>query len=133
MKLTIEITDNFEKTQQQFSSFFNLLKIQFYDANHRAGEGTDKSHELPLNSEWSSYLTKNCSIDLSENMKVSEFEKLFSETTGVGVQVFRKSNTAWLQTIATDSWSLKEQQLKSEEMERPVQESVEPEDYHEQK
>jgi hypothetical protein len=133
MKLTIEITDNFEKTQQQFSSFFPLLKIEFYDSRHKAGEGTHKSHELPFSSEWSSFISKNTSIQLLENMKVSEFEKLFSETTGLGVQVFRKSKSAWLQTIATDSWTLHEQQLKAEEMENPVDDSIEPEDYHEQK
>jgi hypothetical protein len=42
-------------------------------------------------------------------MKVGAFEQLFHESFGLNVQVFRKSYGKWLQTWATDVWSLKEQ------------------------
>jgi hypothetical protein len=42
-------------------------------------------------------------------MKVHEFEKAMESTFGLHVQVFRKSGNVWLETSATDGWTLDEQ------------------------
>jgi hypothetical protein len=40
---------------------------------------------------------------------VSKVEMGFQESFGISVQVFRKSGKVWLETSATDCWTLEEQ------------------------
>jgi len=133
MILNIQQTDTFENTQTQFASFFPNLKIVFYDAKHIAGQGSTKEHELENTTAWNSFITEDLKFVFTGEISVSAFEQLVATETGVAVQVFRKSKNAWLQTIATDQWSLDEQQAKSVEMDSPIDEQEELEDYHEQK
>ena len=51
-------------------------------------------------------------------MKVAELENAFAKSFGFAVQVFRKSGNVWLQTTATDDWTLEEQNLKATEIEK---------------
>jgi hypothetical protein len=44
-------------------------------------------------------------------MTVNYLEQTFSNTYGLGVQVFRKAGHNWLETIETDSLTLEEQNL----------------------
>jgi hypothetical protein len=58
-------------------------------------------------------------------MTVAELERLFVENFGLNAQVFRRSGTLWLQTSATDNWTLAEQNRKgghSEQLAREKQE-----------
>lgn len=48
-------------------------------------------------------------IEIKALTTVAELENMFTETFGLPVQVFRKSNNVWLQTITTDNWTLSEQ------------------------
>lgn len=132
MILKIQKTDSFDTTQTQFSSFFPNLKIVFYNAKYVVAEGSAKDHELSNTTSWSTYISENKEFVFTGEVSVSAFEQLLSEQTGVAVQVFRKSKNTWLQTIATDQWSLDEQQAKSVEMDSPINEQEELEDYHEQ-
>ena len=63
-------------------------------------------------------------------MTVKEMEADFQDKLKIGVHVFRKSGINWLQTGATDNWTLAEQNTHAKEMleELPKEE---PEDYHE--
>ncbi|MBK6949217.1 MAG: hypothetical protein IPH16_15200 [Haliscomenobacter sp.] len=51
-------------------------------------------------------------------MTVREFEQAFYDTYGLNVQVFRRSGNIWIQTTATDSWTLAEQNRKGSSSER---------------
>lgn len=132
MKLTFSKDSKLLNVQEQFSESFPNLKIVFYDAAHVVGQGTGQDHELDHQLPLESMLKSDVIIDFNGEMRVCDFEKFVFEETGISVQVFRKSKNAWLQTIATDQWSLNEQQAKSIEMEHPVIEDSEIEDYHEQ-
>ncbi len=57
-------------------------------------------------------------ININGVMKVAELESAFSKTFGLAVQVFRKSGNVWLQTTATDEWTLAAQNQKAMEMEK---------------
>lgn len=57
-------------------------------------------------------------ININGVMKVAELESAFSKTFGLAVQVFRKSVNVWLQTTATDEWTLAAQNQKAMEMEK---------------
>ena len=50
--------------------------------------------------------------EVKEDMKVSDFEKMFHDKFGLNVQVFRKSGNLWMQTTSTDHWTLAEQNRK---------------------
>ena len=61
----------------------------------------------------------------------NNFESIF-RNLGFGVQVMRNSKGVWLQTSATDKWTLAEQQARAQEMAGDTQEESEIGDYHEQ-
>ena len=48
-------------------------------------------------------------VEISEDMKVSDLEKLFKDNFKLAVQVFRKSGNLWLETTMTDNWTLLQQ------------------------
>jgi len=49
---------------------------------------------------------------IDSKLPVGEFEQKFLAKYGLNVQVFRKSGNLWMQTTATDSWTLAEQNRK---------------------
>jgi len=48
-------------------------------------------------------------IIVSRQTRVSELESQFEKEFGLYVQVFRKSGRVWLETTATDNWTLEQQ------------------------
>ncbi len=104
--------------QQEFSDLFPLLKIEFYDAQHVAGEGSPPFQQLQ---DYSKTIAEVRKIDrkgdlrIYGQMKVSELEETFYELFGINIQVFRKSGHAWIQTTATDHWTLSEQMEKAKQ------------------
>lgn len=99
--------------EQQFSDQFKNLRMEFYGVEHRAGHGT-AGHALAKSSRLSEVRTKHLEgvLKISPYMTVEELENLFRDMYGLNVQVFRKSGSLWLQTTTTDSWPLKDQNLK---------------------
>jgi hypothetical protein len=55
-------------------------------------------------------------IPLEKDQKTSEFEYILAKNYGLNIQVFRKSYGTWLQTWATDGWTLQEQNDRSAKM-----------------
>lgn len=99
--------------EKQFSEQFKNLKMEFYGVEHHGGQGTacgtlNKSKKL------SEIRTKHDEgvVKISPYMTVEELEDLFRDSYGLNVQIFRKSGNVWLQTTTTDSWPLKDQNLK---------------------
>ncbi|NNF36232.1 MAG: hypothetical protein HKN68_19165 [Saprospiraceae bacterium] len=111
MKISREL--KLENIQQQFQSVFPHLKIEFYSRPHKTGEGSEVKTQI-------SNLKKVgqiCDLDeveipLNGEMTVKEFESIMEENFGLHVQVFRKSANLWLQTAATDGWTLDKQEGK---------------------
>jgi hypothetical protein len=111
MKISKEL--KLENIQQQFQSVFPHLKIEFYSRPHKTGEGSEVKTQI-------SNLMKVgeiCDLDeveipLKGEMTVKEFESVMEEKFGLHVQVFRKSANLWLQTAATDGWTLDKQEGK---------------------
>jgi len=112
------ITDNrsIASIQKEFQTHFPFLKIEFYDTEHVAGEGS------PLNLQYKDVSKtigeirkKHIEGDLSINghLRVKTLEKRFYEQYGLNVQVFRQSGNTWLQTVSTDNWTLSEQNNKA--------------------
>ena len=87
------------------------MAIEFFKTPHKIGEGSAKNllHH-------SNRFVRDCrlkqtdgELEISESMTVSELEQAFQKQFGLSIQVFRKSGNVWLETSATDAWTLVQQ------------------------
>lgn len=110
-RLKIESLLPIENVQKQFNGIFPYLKIEFFREPHVAGKGTAKNKIIDATTRLGlvQKIKKDGTIEVKAEMNVSTFEKLFEDRFGLYVQVFRKSGSIWLETSATDSWTLEQQ------------------------
>jgi len=98
-----------------FQSEFNLklpfLKIEFYKTPHKSGEGSESGLLVDPYTKIKEVSSVDSSgeLQLNPEITVENFESLLQERFGLHAQVFRKSQGVWLQTTATDSWTLTRQ------------------------
>ncbi len=97
--------------QKEFNSAFPFLKLEFF--NNRSFSRSDFSVNqlIPANRKIgdSKLSIPDEDVEISEDMKVSDLEKLFKDNFKLAVQVFRKSGNLWLETTMTDNWTLLQQ------------------------
>lgn len=109
----MEITDDRKiiSIQEEFHQKFPYLKIEFYKKPHEKGEGTPDENKVDPYKTVGEVRQKHTAGDLSihGNLKVETLENQFASDYGLYVQVYRRSKDIWLQTTATDSWTLAEQ------------------------
>mgnify|MGYP003563826774 CR=1 FL=1 len=100
--------------KREFHSLFPYLRIEFYSGHHEAGEGSPKEKQLDsdLTVEQVSGKALNEDYNILPSITVSELEAYFDENLGISAQVFRRSGNLWMQTTATDHWTLEEQNRK---------------------
>jgi len=114
----VEISDNkkLKDLQSDFNRQFPFLHLEFYSKPHEDGKPSSESdllqNDLLVGDVRDVHNNGHFAID--GNMKVGAFEQLFRDLFGLNVQVFRKSYGKWLQTWATDIWSLNEQNWRGE-------------------
>jgi hypothetical protein len=110
-----EISLNDHKTidalQKQFNGAFPYLKIEFFKKPHREGQGTGPASLYDTGMEVGRIRRAGGPgrLSVSSRMTVHAFEQQLREQCGLYVQVFRKSGNIWLETSATDNWTLEEQ------------------------
>ncbi len=117
MKIDIQDNRTIEEIKADFSAHFPGLKIEFVSHSHSDGEGSAKGDIVKGNPklwELRKFHTE-MAIQIDENWKVAELEGLFRDRFGLFIQVFRKSGKVWLETVNTDSWTLKQQMERSAE------------------
>jgi hypothetical protein len=135
MKMHIHNTDTLEEVQRSFNAEFPYLKLEFFTRPHEKGKPTEK--QFIVNSKRT---VDSCNPDLKDAtvsiptaMTVLDLERVFQEELGLYIQVFRKSGKVWLETTATDSWSLSKQNEEGQELSVRGNEPREDlPDYHEQ-
>ncbi|MEY3422423.1 MAG: hypothetical protein RIR48_2737 [Bacteroidota bacterium] len=100
----------------QFNHVFPYLKLEFFSTGHEDHQGNKLediiNHQTKLSSINPDLVEKEFSIE--QEMTVSEFEQMMKDNFKLNVQVFRKSNDLWLQTTATDHWTLSKQNGKGQ-------------------
>jgi hypothetical protein len=109
-------TSTIQDIYDQFSAQFPYLKIEFYNKAHVHGQGSRNDDLIPHQT-----LLHKVNPDIQatdflihDDMTVADFETWMEKELKLHVQVFRKSNDIWLQTSATDSWSLGKQNGKGQ-------------------
>lgn len=130
MQITINDERSIFAIQQEFTSLFPYLKLEFFSKLHRAGRPTLLKFMEPNGKKLGAFRTEHNSgvIPITPEMTVSELEQLFGDQYGLGVQVFRKSGSVWLETVLTDNRTLGEQNNQGELFSQPV-EPEQPEPY----
>ncbi len=112
------ITDakKIREIQAEFNNKFPCLKLEFYKRSHEEGQGSPAKQRVDTEKLVGTIRTihKEGDLSINGNMKVKTLESLFESEYGLHVQVFRKSGSLWLQTIATDEWTLTEQNKRGE-------------------
>ncbi len=111
MNLKVNGKSTTKELRDAFMDSFDGMKIEFFRHSHEHEEGSPKkdmvNEELSLSELNASIPELQLSID--EQMTVNQVEDLFKERLGLHIQVFRKMNMTWIETTATDSYTLREQ------------------------
>lgn len=111
MKITINDNRKIFAIQEEFNQIFPFLKLEFFSKPHKPGGATAKKfvkHNSKTLGECRT-IHNSGEITITPQMTVSDLEQRFAEVYGLGVQVFRLSGKAWLETTVTDHWTLEEQ------------------------
>ena len=118
LRLTVNDDVQISSMQSAFHSQFPYLKIEFFRTPHKIGEGSAKNLLYDENRYIRDCRLKhtNGTLEYTANVTVSEFEERFQRDHGLSVQVFRKSGNVWIETSATDNWTLKQQNQEGYEL-----------------
>ncbi|MDP6908407.1 MAG: hypothetical protein QF371_02825 [Flavobacteriales bacterium] len=122
MKLHIDDRRTISEIQEEFGEAFPYLKIEFFRKPHEVGEASPMNEMIPAETTLGECRTIHTEGDLviRKESTVQEVESGFQEKFGISAQVFRKSGAVWLETSATDAWTLEEQSSQGEFMEKDV-------------
>lgn len=134
MILNIKGNMSLSSLQKTFGQEFPYIKLEFFSQPH--GKGKPTSAKLMLAGTKTLAEIKSFKgdgkIEINQNMTVDALEHEFENTFGLYVQVFRKSGRIWLETTATDEWTLLQQNQEGKELSEGNREEGEIPDYHEQ-
>ena len=112
----MKITDSkrLADIQEEFQKKFPYLKIEFYAGQHKAGEGSHVEETLDPQLTIGEVRSRHKEGDLhiKGELEVRQVERLFADDYGLNVQVFRQSGHLWMQTSASDHWTLEKQNRK---------------------
>jgi hypothetical protein len=133
MTINIQNSQTLLYIQQQFNAAFPFLKIEFFQRPHASGIGSAKKYLIPVKTLVSAVRKKGNSEDIviEPGMTVAGLEQLFQNELGLNIQVFRRSGKLWLETTATDNWTLAYQNEQGKNIDDDLQQDEKP-DYHEQ-
>jgi hypothetical protein len=97
--------------QKEFNEAFPFLKIEFFRTKSFSRSDFMAHQIIPSQrkiGEGQQAITDG-DIEITEEMKVKELEKIFKDQFSLAAQVFRKSGNLWLETTMTDNWTLQQQ------------------------
>lgn len=110
------ITNNktIKEIKEVFNTEFPGLKIEFYKEEHENYQGSEKATQYDENLTIGDINPTKSSgeITINETDITSNIEQMFEKTFGLHVQIFRRSKELWLQTSATDNWTIEVQNRK---------------------
>lgn len=118
MKIHIEDSISIEDIKKKFHQVYPYLKLEFFKSSHAEGRASEKNDLVKENTLLKEIRTKHNEGDFvfTPDNTVNDVEQGFETLFGVHAQVFRKSKNLWLETTATDGWSLREQNNTGKEM-----------------
>lgn len=124
MHIHIDDSRSLKQIQDEFSSQFPLLKLEFFRHSHGKGGASSKDEMLDSSTSLNSLMAAKGEVKelrIKGDMTVAEVETAFREHFGLNVQVFRLSGRTWLETTVTDSWTLSEQSRQAAILQHPAE------------
>ena len=127
MRISVEDNRLLSDVQLEFNTYFPYLKLEFFRAPHKIGEGSAKKLLMDNRRRIKDCRSKSKTGDLifSAETTVADLENTFFRDFGLSAQVFRRSGNVWLETSATDSWSLMQQNSEGAELSAQIREKRE--------
>lgn len=126
-KIKIDDKRKLVDIQKDFNALFPFLKLEFFKAPHKIGQGSAKNLLQDANK-----LVRDCRssfpeghLEIIDTMTVNQLEDLIFSSYGLAAQVFRKSGNVWLETSATDNWTLLQQNNEGAELSTQIKENRE--------
>ncbi len=116
MEIVIDDNSKIFSIQEEFNTTFPYLKLEFFSRPARQGGFSVKKilGQYDKTLEECRTVHKTGKITIDPAMTVVDLDERFSDIYGLGVQVYRKSGKAWLETTVTDGWTLEEQNIQGE-------------------
>jgi len=110
--MIIEINDlkKIHEVQEEFSTRFPFLKLEFFRTPHQREEPSNETPyapDLPLKEIRDKHVHGIITIDAQS--ETGAIEKEFERRFGLNVQIYRRQLDRWIQTAGTDILTLKEQ------------------------
>ena len=134
MNMQLHIAPNrlISEIQKEFNKAFPFLKIEFFNNKSFDRSGFMAHQIIPQTRKIGDgqLAITDGDIDIEEEMKVKDLEKIFKYQFSLAAQVFRKSGNLWLETTMTDNWTLQQQNDHGREISTVKQTKEDPpEDY----
>ena len=97
--------------QKEFNEAFPFLKIEFFKTRSFTRSDFMAHQIIPSQRKIGDgqLAITDGDIEVVEEMKVKDLEKIFKDQFSLAMQVFRKSGNLWLETTMTDNWTLQQQ------------------------
>ena len=132
MKIIIEKQSTVGAVKQQFCSVFPFLKLEVFKKNTTHGHTSLEQTVAPDTAFIQDIQPLVCtgSLEFDHNTRVCDVESELASRFLLTAQVFRRSKNVWLETSATDNWTLGQQNEHGKNMtEHPANPAEEIEDY----
>lgn len=110
MYLHIHNNRTLRELQEDFTTAFPYLRIEFYSKPHRRGGVSSEKNKLNPFLQIVAVRShqRNGAIEVNELNSVETFEQLLQKEYGLPVQVFHFTKAGWIITDVTDKATLKE-------------------------
>ena len=117
--MELKLLDNLQwhDVKKQFNQYFPFLKLECFSQAHAESTGTTKKAMLDGNTPLKDlHLKQYGSFTFDETTTVNAFEQSLATVYGLHVHVFRHSGKVFIETTATDDWTLKAQNQEAKSM-----------------
>lgn len=128
MELQITEQQQVHDLKKQFNHCFPFLKIECFHQGHAESTGTSKKAMIDSNTPLKDLSLKQFgTFTIDPSMSVNAFEQNMASVFGLNLHVFRRSGNLFIETTATDDWTLKAQNDEAKAM--STHESPEQQDF----
>ncbi|MBO6515230.1 MAG: hypothetical protein JJ975_01595 [Bacteroidia bacterium] len=99
------------EVRNEFGKLYPGLKLECFEEAHEVNESSENRSRILGSVVLDAIVTCDLPVEVNINatMTVGEVEQVFHNATGLHVQVFRKMNGVWIETVQTDHYSLEKQ------------------------
>jgi hypothetical protein len=131
MRLHIAPNRLINDIQKEFNEAFPFLKIEFFKTRSFTRSDFMANQIIPSQRKIgdTQLAITDGDIEIVEEMKVKDLEKIFKDQFSLAMQVFRKSGNLWLETTMTDNWTLQQQNDHGREISTVNSTQADPEDF----